>query len=195
VTVTNNGTGNVSPTLAGPAVPFVLTNDNCSGQTVTSGANCSTGVQFSPFGLPAGDYSDRLDVSTQQDMSVVETVYLTARVLTDDANRPQDFSLNSPLEGDMITFPQIFVWDSSADPDLPLTYDIFFCQNTNFVGCPDPAISGIANTPSTVQTNVDIANIPFPVSSGETLFWKVVADDADGDRTDSTDTRSFTVVP
>jgi hypothetical protein len=154
--------------------------------------SCSVGFTFPP-GQPAGDYPDRVDISVQQDTSIMESVYLTARVLTSIANRPTPFFLNSPVEGDPVNFPQIFIWNSSADPDLPLTYDIFFCKDNNFIGCPDPAISGIANTPNTVQRNVNIANIPFSVSSGETLFWKAVAQDAEINRTDSTDTRSFTV--
>jgi hypothetical protein len=192
VTVTNNGSGTVNPTLTGPGVPFVLTNDNCSGQSVASGADCTAGVQFSPFGLPAGDYSDRLDISTQQDASIMEPVYLTARVLTDVANRPASFFLNSPADiANLTNSPsQLFVWNSSSDPQAgPITYDLFFCDNGNFIGCPDPipSVDGVI----TNAVSVDISNIP----SGVPVSWKVVAEDPDGDRTDSTDTRSFTVVP
>jgi hypothetical protein len=190
-TVTNNGQGNVNISLSGPALPYVVTANGCAGTLAPSG-NCGLDVQFVLSGLSAGDYPEQLDISTLQDTGVVETVYLTARVLTAIANRPASFFLNSPADSATLTNSpsQLFVWNSSSDPQGgQIIYDLFFCDNVNFIGCPDPlpSVDGVINN----AVSVDISNIP----SGVPVSWKVVAEDPDGDRTDSTDTRSFTVAP
>lgn len=61
VTITNTGDANlVLGTFAGLAAPFSVTNDNCSGQTLTPSTPCTFNIEFTPGAV--GLASDTLDI-------------------------------------------------------------------------------------------------------------------------------------
>lgn len=61
VTVTNTGGADlVLGTIAGPAAPFAIANDLCSGQTLAPTDDCTFDVQFQP--IATGLVSDTLDI-------------------------------------------------------------------------------------------------------------------------------------
>lgn len=105
VTVTNSGGANLllgAVALLNPlAVPFALTNDNCTGATVLPSATCTFKVTFSPGSV--GTFNDSLDIPSN------------------DADEP---SVTVAVSGNGVSLsvPNISVTDSVApttDQDIP----------------------------------------------------------------------------
>jgi hypothetical protein len=77
VTVTNTGGGDlVLGTLGQPNAPaFALSNDNCSGQTVTPSSHCTVDVTFSP--PSAGDFNGSFDIPSNDPDAPAVTVLVS----------------------------------------------------------------------------------------------------------------------
>jgi hypothetical protein len=140
VTITNNGNsdlviGNLAA-IDPLAVPFSITADTCSGQTIPSAGTCSLTVRFAP--TSAAIFSDSFDIPSNDPGTPSVTMNVSGTGLSSATNNsPSSPTLVSPLDGQTgVDTTVTFQWNKSADPDNdPLTYHLSYCPGDPSASC------------------------------------------------------------
>jgi hypothetical protein len=126
--------GLINPLLA----PFevVPAQDGCSDQMLSPETSCTVVIRYAP--TEEGIHNDSFDIPSNDPDTPSVTVSLTGTGLSAAANNPPTApALISPADG-MVDLPTTvtFVWHESTDPDGDdVTYDLHYCENSNFEGC------------------------------------------------------------
>ncbi len=137
ITVSNSGAGDLvieNVAAANPlAAPFSIVSDNCSGQTILPGDNCTLTVRFSP--IVKGNFSDSFDIPSSDPDTPSVTVMLTGAtpntppeapvvdVTPDSPTSANDLVCNittqsSDAHGDTITYTYQWYKDSVLQSSL-----------------------------------------------------------------------------
>ena len=126
--------------LANPLLaPFevVAAKDGCSDQMLSPETSCTVVIRYAP--TEEGIHNDSFDIPSNDPDTPSVTVSLTGTGLSAAANNPPTApALISPADG-MVDLPTTvtFVWHESTDPDGDdVTYDLHYCENSDFEGCP-----------------------------------------------------------
>jgi hypothetical protein len=140
VTIANEGNANLSIGNIAQANeladPFSIINDACSGKSIMPAANCTFTVRFLP--TTVGSYNDSFDVpSNDPDENPVTVVVSGTGLQLVINNLPSIPQLVYPADGQMGLGTTITLrWKKSTDPDGDIvTYDLFCCENQDFIGC------------------------------------------------------------
>jgi len=127
--------GLVNP-LLGP-FEVVAAQDGCSDQMLSPETSCTVVVRYAP--TDDGIRNDSFDIPSNDPDTPSVTVSVTGTGLSAAANNPPTApALISPPDG-MVDLPTTvtFVWHESTDPDGDdVTYDLHYCENSDFEGCP-----------------------------------------------------------
>ena len=131
--------------------PFSISDDNCSGEDIAPGEDCTLTIRFSPDS--EGTFDDSFDILSSDPYENVVTVDLSGIGIISTVppgvnNAPSDFELIYP-EHEQTGLPTTvtFEWTQSSDPDGDtVVYDLYYCEKSDFEGCTpiliEPIIEG-----------------------------------------------------
>lgn len=141
ITINNIGSADLVITSIGlsgaNAVEFDLATVSCANlsPTVSPASNCTVTVTFSP--TSAGIKTASLDIASNDPVTPVINLLLSATAMAIANNPPDSFALVFPADsatGLPASLP--LIWKQATDPDGDtLSYQVIFCDNAAFTGC------------------------------------------------------------
>ena len=158
ISIVNNGSadldiGNIAQSNQ-IGLPFSISGDNCSGQTVSASLSCTLTVRFTPDTI--GLFNDSFDIPSNDPDEDPVTITVSGTGLSSVSNNaPSIPALIYPANGQEGVGESVdFQWEESIDPDKdPVTYYLYYSDDADFSDVTPVIIASLQNN------NVQYASI------------------------------------
>jgi hypothetical protein len=137
ISIVNNGSADLDIGYIAQSnqigLPFSISDDNCSGQTLSVSSSCTLTVRFSPDTI--GSFNDSFDIPSNDPDEDPVTITVSGTGLSSIVNNPPSVpALIYPANGQEGVGESVdFQWEESIDPDKdPVTYYLYYSEDADF---------------------------------------------------------------